>query len=153
MYLSYIPAYRRALSHFFPKPQRVLFDFLLDGEGLALVQLTPHCHPVRGPAPYQLLYKIRSPEPWLCCMAEELLTPMDFSFVDLTESMFCFCLPRPGPWISISFHHSSSLVSLGVCVRVNLCVFTSFPFSINFPNPVCSLETTSSVALSSSSSP
>lgn len=107
----------------------------------------------RSGAPYQLLYQIHSPEPWLCCRAEQLLTPMDFSFVDLTESMFRFCLPRPGPWIRISFHHSSSLVSLGVCVRVNPCVFMSFSFSINFPNPVCSLETTSSVALSSSSFP
>ena len=58
------------------------------------------------------------PVPCLCRRAEELLTPMDFSFVDLAESMLCFCLPRQGPWISIFFRHSSSLPALfPLCVQ------------------------------------
>lgn len=77
--------------------------------------------------------------PFLCRRAEEVLTPMDFSFVDFAESMFCFCLPRQGPWINISFHHSLSLyvsVCTCVCVIFPLCPYLGnhIPF-LPLPHP------------------
>lgn len=61
----------------------------------------------------QLWFQSLTPCP--CSLPQELLTQMDFSFVDVLGSMFCFCLPRQRPLISISFHRYSSL-------RVSLCV-------------------------------
>ncbi len=78
---------------------------------------------------------IREPDRWCLVSAagaEELLAPMDFSFVDLAESMFCFCLPRQGAWISILFHHS-----LSFCVSVCACVLVCLYFLLTFPSSGC----------------
>lgn len=48
------------------------------------------------------------PVPCLCHGVKELLTIMDFSFVYLSESMPCFCLPRRRACSNISSHRSSS---------------------------------------------
>lgn len=56
--------------------------------------------------PYK--WQLEEPVPCLCHRVKELLTIMDFSFVCLSESMLCFCLPRRRPCSNISSHRSSS---------------------------------------------
>lgn len=72
--------------------------------------------------------------PCLSPGAEKLLSPMDFSFVELAESMFCFCLPRHRSWISTFFPRCLSLC-VPVCVPVCVCL------SLTFPHTVCPSET------------
>lgn len=112
------------------------------GLTLALVQLIQHCPPSARPE-RRVSCSLRAwPRvPRLSRRAEELLTPMDFPFVDLAESMFCFCLPRQGPWISIFFHHSLSLrVSVCSCLCLRLSYFL-WPFptlsALWKPHPLC----------------
>lgn len=86
-----------------------------------------HCHPARGPLSESIVVWEADPRvPRLCRRTEELLTPMDFSFVDVLGSMSCFCLPRWRPWIGISFHRYSSLLvflCLYVCIWTGACFF------------------------------
>lgn len=60
----------------------------------------------------QLRFESMTPHP--CSLPQQLLTHMDFSFVDVLGSMSCFCPTKQRPLISISFHCYSSL-------RVSLC--------------------------------
>lgn len=130
-------------------------SFLLVRLVLAPVQLIQHC-PL-SPSKRPRLGVSCDTRAWLAVpflyhRAEEVLTPMDFSFVDSAESMFCFCLLRQGPWINISFHHSFSLY-VSACVCVFLCVFllifrNLFPTAFGKPHPLFAIAASLSFLVS-----
>lgn len=73
---------------------------------LSQMQLIQHCHTTVWPAGVAIRGANRQCP--VCHRVKELLTIIDFSFVYLSESMFCFAsLDRDRPCISISFHCSS----------------------------------------------
>lgn len=135
------------LPQCFPFSISLSVSSLLVGLILAPVQLIQRC-----PVPPSERPRLRvscdtrawPPVPCLCRRAEELLTPMDFSFADLAESMLCFCIPRQGPWISIFFRRSSSLPApFPLCVQpyvflILLNLFykahTHFAFALSRPS-------------------
>lgn len=74
---------------------------------LSHMQLIQRCHLTVWPA--RVAIRGASRQCPVCHGVKELLTIIDFSFVYLSESMFCFASQgRDRPCISISFHCSSS---------------------------------------------
>lgn len=105
----FFPTERQVLSYVGAKLEnKLLLSMLLPaGWFWLLSSWSTTAHTARGLSSVSAaIWEAWPPVPCLCRRAEEILTPMDFSFVDLAESMFCFSLPRQGPWISIFFHHS-----------------------------------------------
>lgn len=118
-FLYFIPA--QALSYFFPEPQTKCSLWLPAG----WVGFGP-C-PVDPALPTASQWEVLPPyQLWCKRLAPGAVSLPQGWRAPYTHGFFICGSPRRGPWISISFHHSSSLLdSVRVWVRVNPCVFTS----------------------------